>query len=160
MKHKNEGAGVTNMPDWMMAVGNIGMGFLAWVMVVTGLPVAPGVILAFIMFLDFLSALAKCYVMETPITSRKLKSGILSKVLMLLVPVVLALTASAIGIDLVWFVTWVLNLLILGEAYSFLSNVHAVKYKKDLPEWNVLAMITHKLRNIVEDGLKEGSSKK
>ena len=150
---------MSGMPDWVVATGNILMGFLAWVMVVTGLPVAPGVILAFIMFLDFISALAKCYVLEIPITSRKLKSGILSKMLMLLVPLVLALTASAIGMDLVWFVTWVLNLLILGEAYSFISNVHAVKYKKELPEWNVLSIITRKLRDVVEDGLKEGSSK-
>lgn len=148
------------MPDWVMAVGNVVIGFLAWVMVVTGLPAAPGAILAFIMFLDFISALAKCYVLERPITSRKLKSGILSKMLMLLIPLVMALTASAIGMDLVWFVTWVLNLLILGEAYSFISNVHAVRYKKELPEWNVLAIVARKLRDIVEEGLREGSSKK
>lgn len=149
-----------NSPDWVVAAGNILMGFLAWVLVVTGLPLAPGVILTFIMLLDFVSALAKCYVLERPITSRKMKSGVLSKMLMLLVPLVMALTASAIGMDLVWFVTWVVNLMILGEAYSFISNVHAVKYKRELPEWNVLAILTRRLRDIVEEGLKEGSSKK
>lgn len=151
---------MSGMPDWVMAVGNVVIGFLAWVMLVTGLPVAPGVILAFIMFLDFISALAKCYALERPITSRRLKRGILSKMLMLLVPLVMALTASAIGMDLVWFVTWVLNLMILGEAYSFISNVHAVKDKRELPEWKVLSIIARKLRDVVEDGLKEGSSKK
>ena len=123
---------------------------LAFVMTYTGMAVEPAVILAILMVVDFFSGITKAWVTGEPISSAKMKAGAAGKLLLLMIPLVLALAAKGMGVQWTWIVAWCVNVMILSEAYSFISNVYSIKTKKALPEWDAIAMIGGRLRQILE----------
>ena len=137
----------------MAYIYNIVTAFLAWLMMYTGFPVEPAVLLGALMAIDFCSGLGRAYALNEQITSRKMKAGALGKLSLLLLPLVVALAAKGLGQDWQWLLTYVINLMILAELYSFIANSYAIKTKKDLPEFDVLALFARKVKGIAEDFL-------
>lgn len=146
-------------PDWVVFAVNGLTGFLAWVLLVTGLPAAPGAILTILMVMDVISGLVKSYSLGIPISSRKLKVGILGKLLVVMTPLCIALAAAGTSLTLMPLALWSINILILGEALSFVSNTVTVVTGKEVPEVSAVAIIGNKLKQVLEAFMKEGSSK-
>ena len=134
----------------MAYIGNIILGAFAWVITYTGTPVEPAIILAVLMTADCVAGVAKAHATGAKFESDKLKIGAFSKFLMLTIPLFTALAAKGLGVNWVWLVNWVVSVMILSELYSFIANVYAIRTRKDLPEWDAMAMIGKKIRSLLE----------
>lgn len=136
--------------DAMSFVYNTVVATLAYIMMYTGMAVEPAVILAILMFIDFISGITKAWAVGEEISSAKMKAGAAGKLLLLMIPLVLSLAAKGMGVQWTWIIAWCVNVMILSEAYSFISNVYAIKTKQSLPEWDVVAMIGGRIKQILE----------
>lgn len=121
----------------------------AWVMTYTGLPSEAVVILAVLICIDIATGFGKSLAISRPITSRRWRVGMVSKLGLLLVPLAVALAAKGLTYDLVWIVDYVVNLMILSEAYSIIANIYAMKKGKEAPEWDVMSILLKQIKNMV-----------
>ncbi len=80
------------------------------------------------------------------IKSTILAAGLLSKLVLLLVPMIVAYTGKGIGVDMVFLVKGTLTVLILSEAYSALGNIQAIRTGKEVPEFDAVAVLLKSIR--------------
>ena len=142
--HKGQGV------DHLQSIGNFLLCIGAWILSYTGFPAEPAGALASLMALDFISGLTKAYVCGEPITSRRMKAGAASKLILLLVPLAVALAAKGAGRDLDPLLGWVISLMILAELYSFVANLYAIKTGESLPEFDVIHAVGKRIQRILE----------
>lgn len=94
------------------------------------------------------------------VTSLKLTSGVISKLLIITVPLIIAWAGKGAGINLHALAQGALSMLILAEAYSVLGNIHAIRVGKDLKEFDAITYILEKVRGIIETYLKDAGGRK
>lgn len=104
-------------------------------------------ILAILMGIDTILGIIKTFVLNKRFTFKKLLFGLLSKAAVLIVPMILALTARALSFDFSWFVNAVLNILVVAEAFSSISNVISIKEKKELENSDFITILLKRIRN-------------
>ena len=131
-------------------VGNALLGLGAWALVYTGVPAEPAAILTVLMCVDFVAGVSRARVMGEPITSHRMRVGAISKCGVLTVPLVMALTAKALGSDFQWLVQWTVSLFVLSEAYSIIANVYTARTGIAAPEWDAVSLVLKKVRNMVD----------
>jgi hypothetical protein len=84
------------------------------------------------------------------ITSHALGSGVLKKIVTVLILYVFALLGKGVGIPPEHFVEWGLSLLIMSEWYSAIQNIYAVRTWKILPEYDVISIILKKVGEMIQ----------
>lgn len=131
-------------------VGNGLLALGAWALVYTGMPAEPAAILAVLMCVDFVAGISRARVMGEAVTSHRMKIGAISKCGVLTVPLVMALTAKALGSDFQWLVQWTVSLFVLSEAYSIIANVYTARTGIAAPEWDAVSLVLKKVRNMVD----------
>lgn len=136
--------------ETMQFLANAALGAGALVLTYVGLPIEPVLMLAALMTIDFLSGIGRAHALNEQITSRRMKSGIASKLLLLLIPLAVALAAKGLGHDWSYLVSLCVSAMILSELYSFISNVYAIKTGDDLPEFDVIKMLGKHIRTALE----------
>lgn len=134
----------------MQFLANAVLGAGAWVLTYVGLPIEPAIILGALMTIDFFSGLGRAHSLNEQITSRRMKSGIASKLLLLLIPLAVALAAKGLGHDWGYLISFCVSAMILSELYSFISNIYAMKTGDDLPEIDVIKMLGKHIRTALE----------
>jgi phage-related holin len=114
------------------------------------LPLEPVKALFFLVMLDFVTGIMKAVATDVPISSARMKKGALTKIAVLLVPIIIAVTARGVGENFNNVIEVSLWMLVIAEGYSNISNVHAIKTKKELPEWDVIAILGKKFREYLD----------
>jgi len=104
-------------------------------------------ILAILMCIDTVLGVIKTITLGNKFSFKKLLFGLLSKAAVLIVPMVLALTAKALSFDFSWFVNAVLNILVVAEAFSSITNVISIKEKKEMENQDFITILLKKVRN-------------
>jgi len=122
-------------------------GFLSWVLVWAGIDGEVFLILTILLIIDFVSGIWKAHTLEQSVTSNKMKYGIISKLSLLLIPVIVGLGIKAIGADAHPLLLGSMNMLILSEIYSVIGNIYCVRTGQELPEFDVLSSIAKSIRN-------------
>jgi len=122
------------------------VGALSALLVYLGLDREVFAIFSALLVTDYILGIGKAISLKESVTSNKAKYGILSKMSLLVIPIVLAASAKAVGQDASNFFFWGMNLLIFSEAYSIIGNIYAIRTKKELPEWDVIALMGKKIR--------------
>ena len=84
------------------------------------------------------------------VTSARLAGGVISKMLMLLIPFTLATAAHGIDVNIAWLIQSSITVLILSETYSVLGNIHAIQTGKEAPEFDAVQYILRKLRDLLD----------
>jgi hypothetical protein len=84
------------------------------------------------------------------ITSKSLAFGITFKMLMVLIPLLVAWTGKGIGIDLITMATWSLNVLIVSESLSIIGNIQQIKTGEEIQEIDAVMIITNRLKKFLE----------
>ena len=84
------------------------------------------------------------------ITSQRLAGGVISKLVLLLIPVTLALASLGVGIDIKWFVQSSISILILSETYSVLGNIHSINTGKETPEFDAVQFILLRIQGMLD----------
>ncbi len=134
---------------------------IAFIFTYTGVNQEVFTILSILMILDIISGLAKAIIVKKhKPTSSRFVVGIISKLLVLTIPMVLGLSSKWIlGIDMRWFINIILSMLVLAETYSVLQNIISVRQRKEIQEYDaltgVLNFILAQVKNTIENTLKK-----
>lgn len=135
------------------AVVNTSTLFISSVLSSIHIPISAFLTLTILMVIDVVVGLGRSYRLQIPITSYRIKLGVISKlgVLLIVLSFGLAFTHSGLVIDdLKEYIQLILWLFILSELYSIVSNVYAIKTGDNLPEVEVLSLIGTKLKRLME----------
>jgi len=108
-----------------------------------GLPLENYQILFYLMVFDIFTGIIASYTIrgKHSIKSHFFAAGIISKLLIMTVPLVIALVAKGINIDLIWFATHALSLFILSEGYSIIGNIMSIRQKKYVAEFDAISWV-------------------
>ncbi len=109
----------------------------------------PFTLFALLLIIDYITGLAKAKTLGHSITSNKMKYGLISKLSLIIVPLVVAMGAKALGADSHYVLTSGMYILILSEVYSIIGNVYSARTKEEFPEYDALAMIGKQIRNLL-----------
>lgn len=135
------------------AIVNTSTLFISSVLSSIHIPISAFLTLTILMVIDVVVGLGRSYRLQIPITSYRIKLGVISKlgVLLIVLSVGLAFTHSGLVIDdLKKYIQLILWLFILSELYSIVSNVYAIKTGDNLPEVEVLSLIGAKIKKLME----------
>ena len=113
-------------------------------------------ILAALMVVDVMLGIIKTFVVNggQHFTSYRLVAGILSKLSLIVVPVVLAAAGHAIDMDLIPLAKGALGMFILAQTYSILGSVYTINSGKPVTEFDAVSAILLRLRLTVETLIK------
>lgn len=119
-------------------------------------------ILAGLMILDTITGVIRAGVVHgwRSVNSHNLSFGILSKMCLILVPLIVALAGRGAGFDLTLVAKGALSILILSEAYSILGNVQSIRIRKDIVEFDAINFLLVRLRKGLEKLLMADNGKK
>lgn len=135
------------------AIVNTSTLFISSVLSSIHIPISAFLTLTVLMLIDVIVGLGRSYRLQIPITSYRIKLGVVSKlgVLLIVVAVGLAFTHSGLVVeDLKSYIQLILWLFILSELYSIISNVYAIKTGDNLPEVEALSLLGTKLKKLME----------
>lgn len=113
-------------------------------------------IFALLMVVDVVTGVARAASVEggRSIRSAILKRGILAKLLVLTALFSSALAGRGLGFEVSTFAQAAVNVLILGELYSILGNIHSVRTGKQKAEFDAVAFLLARVRELLEKALK------
>jgi phage-related holin len=111
--------------------------------------IEPFGLFAVLLIFDYITGLMKAKRLNESITSNKMKYGLASKLVLLLIPLTIAIASKAVGADAHYILLSGMYILILSEAYSIIGNVYAFNKKEELPEIDALAVLAKYIRNIL-----------
>ena len=117
----------------------------------------PFFLYALLLLIDYATGLLKAKTLNISITSNKMKYGILSKLSLLIIPIVIAIGTKALGADGHYALMSGMYILVLSEVYSIIGNIYSTRTKEELPEYDAVAMVGKRIRNflIIRSGDKD-----
>lgn len=104
-------------------------------------------ILLVFMAVDTLLGIGKAGTLKIPIQRSVFWAGMFAKLVILIIPMLLALLGKGLGYDLKIIVDVVMKLLILNEFISCITNVLSIRTKSDIRNKDFITMMLHGLRN-------------
>lgn len=111
-----------------------------------GIEIEAVMILTILIVIDTITGVVKAIVLtKIKPSSAKFSRGILSKLLLLLIPFVITITGQGAGLNLIWLATGSIAMLCLSEAYSIIGNIGAVILKKEILEFDALEFVLKKI---------------
>lgn len=115
-------------------------------------------VLTALIFIDVLTGIAK-HIVHGTVRSRSLSAGLISKLILLLIPLTLWLVGKSWGYDLSTLVTVAVSVLAVWEWYSILANIYEIQTKKKLEEFNVVGLLIQKLASFLKSLLDKDIEK-
>lgn len=105
--------------------------------------------LVILMISDTVVGIAKAIAFKKKVTFRKLFSGIMTKVSVLLLPFLLALVAKNVAprYDFTSLVDTVLDIMLVSEFISILSSTISIKTKKEVKNFDLITRLLKALRS-------------
>lgn len=104
-------------------------------------------VLFYLMVLDTFLGIVKTIILNNSFSFKKLALGFVSKLAVLLIPTALALMSKGLNYNFKWFVTIVMDLLIVSDGISIISNIIAIKTKKEVENFDAMTLILKSIRN-------------
>jgi phage-related holin len=109
-----------------------------------------------LLMVDLVTGWMAAFVVGELLSMSRFLAGFFTKFLMIIIPVVVALIMKMKGDALIWFIEWTIIVLAVSEGISIFNNVLKAKGEKPLPKLDALAMISDKLRVLLESWFKKG----
>lgn len=134
--------------------------YVPWITLLQYLSLNTEVIAIFagLLGLDIITGWLKVLSLGIKPRSWRLANGIISKVVLITIPIVMALGAKAIHVDISGLFYIVIDALILSEVYSILGNIYTINTKKHAEEFDVLSKILKLIRNTLNNLLKDSDN--
>lgn len=102
-------------------------------------------VLTTLIFIDYITGIYRAYTLCENVTSHRMKYGILSKLVLILIPITLSLMAKGVGLDFHIIVNLGLSLLIISEGYSVIGNIYTSRTGENLPELDIIKILAGKI---------------
>ena len=112
-------------------------------------------VLFYLMVIDTALGIIKTIVLNNFFSFKKLALGFVSKPAVLLIPTALALMSKGLSYNFKWFVTIVMDLLIVSDGISIISNIIAIKTKREVENFDAMTVILKSVRNSLIQLLKK-----
>jgi len=135
-----------DMTTFIKVCINIIIAIISYAFAYAGLSAEQMAAFAVLIAIDYITGIIKAHYIGESITSNRMKYGAISKLSLLIVPIVLGIGSKSTGIDFGIAIGMFINILIVSEVYSSISNVYAITKGKELPEYDVLAIVARNLR--------------
>ncbi|CAH0336137.1 hypothetical protein FVB9288_01811 [Flavobacterium sp. CECT 9288] len=103
-------------------------------------------VLFYLMVMDTFLGVIKTIVLNDQFSFKKLVLGFVSKLAVLLIPTALALMSKGLNYNFKWFVTIVMDLLIVSDGISIISNIIAIKTKKEVENFDAMTLTLKAIR--------------
>lgn len=118
-------------------------------------------ILAVFMGIDLFFGLVRTATLHgmNSIKSYKFTAGIISKLMVLTVPLIMVWAGRGAGFDFTFLGQWAIGALVLSQAYSILGHVNAIRLGEERTEWDAVSFILRKLRTGLEAMLIDAHNK-
>lgn len=115
-------------------------------------------VLALLILLDTLSGVLKVIRLKLGFTISELYWGLTTKMLILLIPHLVALIGKVFGLDWIYMVNIIIYVMIANDFTSILTNILSIKNKKVYKNFDFITLlfqwIKETLKKAVEDKLK------
>lgn len=123
----------------------------AMAVAITALGIDANVFLMFsiLLVIDYVTGIGKAVRLGKAITSNRMKYGIVSKLSLVLIPIVLAIGGKALHANFNEVLLVGMNILVLSEMYSIIGNIYAIRTGVELPEYDAVSSIGKKIRDIL-----------
>ena len=112
-------------------------------------------ILFILMCVDTLLGAIKAVSLGIKFSFKKLLWGIVTKLSVLIIPMVIALVAKGLSFDFKWFVLAILNILIVAEGFSAISNILSIRSKKNVENVDFISMLLKAIRTGLSNIVKK-----
>lgn len=111
-------------------------------------------ILMLLMFLDTVFGITKSIVLKKDVTKGILFLGLLVKMVILLIPMVLALVGKGLKYDFTPIVDGVLRVLVASEGLSIFTSMYVIKTKKDVKNFDIITLLLSSIRKALFNLIK------
>jgi len=113
-------------------------------------------IFAVLMVIDVITGIARAYYVEggQSIRSAILKRGVVAKLLILTALFSSALAGKGVGFDMSSVTQAAVNVLLLGELYSILGNIHSTRTGKQKVEFDAVAFLLSRVKELIQKATK------
>lgn len=107
-------------------------------------------VLIILMIIDtMLGSLKAIRLTKTKFTTKSLFWGVISKCTILLIPMILAYVALALGYDFTLLTDIVLKVLVVSEALSTITNILSIKEQKEIKNIDFVSKILYGIRRFL-----------
>jgi len=104
-------------------------------------------IIMWLMLIDTITGIIKSIVVtKLKLTFKALYTGILTKLVLLLIPMLVSLTAMGLGYEFKWVIESALRLIVLSESISVLTNIISIKQRRNIQNKDYLSLILNIIR--------------
>ena len=103
-------------------------------------------VLFYLMLIDTFSGSAKAIILGHTYKFKLLLIGIVSKITILLIPITLGLMGKGMHYDFKWFIDLVIDLLIVSEGISIITNLIQIRTKKELDNYDFVTKVLKAIR--------------
>lgn len=104
-------------------------------------------VLFILMLVDTILGATKAVMLGKLFSFKKLLWGMVTKLSVLIIPMVIALVAKGLSFNFKWFVLATLNILIVAEGFSAISNILSIKSKRNIENVDFISMLLKSIRN-------------
>ena len=102
--------------------------------------------LGILMMVDTGLGIIKALRLGDKVSFRILLWGMVTKLAVLIIPMILALIGKGLGLGFIWFVLTVLKVLIVAEGISCITNVLSIKSGKKIENTDYITALLHSIR--------------
>lgn len=113
--------------------------------------------LSTLLLIDYITGIVKVIVIDREnLKSYKAIAGILSKAMVILIPIIFFIAAKQVKYDLSTMVDTVITMLVMAEVYSIVGNIRSIIARKKVDEIDAVSFILKKISIMIENFLKKG----
>ena len=102
--------------------------------------------LLILMLIDTVAGSAKAIYLKMGFTFKLLFWGLITKIGILIIPITLAVLGKGLSLDFKWFVILVMDILLISEAFSIVTNCLSMKQKKQIQNVDFVAILLKTIR--------------
>ena len=105
-------------------------------------------VLFYLMMIDSALGIIKAIRLKHRFSFKILGWGMVSKLSLLLIPMILALIAKGLNLDFSLFVIAAMNVLIVSEGISCITNILSIKTRKQIDNNDYVTLLLHSIRKL------------
>lgn len=121
-----------------------GLAYIGFIFLGIGVGVVK--ILFLLMMLDSILGSMKALRLGNKFSLKTLSWGIVIKLSILIIPVIIALMAKALSFDFKYFVIAVMDIIIVSEGISCITNIISIKTKKEIKNTDFITMLLYAIK--------------
>ena len=112
-------------------------------------------ILAIFIVLDWALGIRKPRILKANVTSKKMHTWLMSKLLVIWVPLFIWMAGQGSWWDLTWLVTGSVWIFILAELFSIIQNIHIIRTREDILEYDAVNYAISKILKLIKNLLEK-----